>query len=566
MRAEELTMLRYPAVRYLIICLCTLVFPSIGRAQAIQSVLHDAHNSAELKDYYRERLIDIQITVTEIKSKKEVVFHGTGFIVSPAGDVITARHVIDAANSPDKYLVTRPDYFKIFLHEHGLHVPTLLKFEPKTFAFSERADIATFKVSANDGGTPYKYMCIDRADPRLNTNELLTMASFRNISGQTDLTFKENASISHPAGPNEMYRYVGVDKVIEASMSGGAVVRNKTDRVIAVMSDVLAIGDQEQRGENYANLLQAATDIGLDAVDREDPCPPPVPDGLDLKPAKSQTEFMSNTCEGTVAWLPESEGSSYWYFKQSGNYSLRRKDLAACKEGDGWKNVHFIINTSSKGSCPLGKPISDIPNTAVTFYGVQVVPVYRRSAINSTTPETWFYKNATLFARKSNGNFYTPREQKPRDPETLENITPSDFNDAITHAVSLFDQTNRGCTSISAGACSDIAAVGNFAKQMKPWGLKNSWHGYSRNDPDSESTLKIGGKPYWLVPPGWIVDGKDKQDKNWILRYSGTSETRTSKPLDFSFCIEPEWKEFFLRTFSRERNVKPEVVHVYIID
>jgi hypothetical protein len=332
------------------------------------------------------------------------------------------------------------------------------------------------------------------------------------------------------------------------------------------MSNVLAVGDHEESGENYANLLQAATDIGLDAIDLTDPCPPPVPDGLDLKQAKSQTEFMSNTCEGTVAWLPDKSNSNYWFFGESGNFGLRRKDLAACAKGDGWKNVHFMINTSTQGFCPMGKPISGISNNAKTFYGVQVVPVYRESAVNSTPRATWLYKSTTLFARKSNGKFYTPGERKPPEPETLENIAPSDFNDAIARAVSLLDQTNRGCTSISAEACSDITAVEDFAKRMKPWGMKHSWHGFSRINPDPESTLKIGGRPDWAVPPGWLNDGKDIQVKNWILRYSGTSERQTSNPVDFSFCIEPQWKEFYLRTFSRERDVKPEVVHVYILD
>jgi hypothetical protein len=100
--------------------------------------------------------------------------------------------------------------------------------------------------------------------------------------------------------------------------------------------------------------------------------------------------------------------------------------------------------------------------------------------------------------------------------------------------------------------------------------LARSWHGFTRTDSSSESTLNIG-KPYWIVRDGWLRKGNDPhgndiQIKNWMLRYEGTTDTQTSKPVDFNFCIQPEWGEFYLRTFSPERDVEPALVHAYIFD
>src|SRR4051794_2663573 len=115
-------MLRYKTFRSALICLCTLLIccPSFAGSERIPSYLHEPGKLDELRAYYRERLVDIHITVREIKTNKEVVVDGTGFLISSAGDVITAKHVIAPVMSSDQYRIERADYFKIFLHENGL--------------------------------------------------------------------------------------------------------------------------------------------------------------------------------------------------------------------------------------------------------------------------------------------------------------------------------------------------------------------------------------------------------------------------------------------------------------
>jgi type II secretory pathway pseudopilin PulG len=360
-----------------------------------------------------------------------------------------------------------------------------------------------------------------------------------------------------------MFRYIGLAVPIVASMSGGAVVREQTDHVIAVMSNVLAQDNNEQPGENYANLLQSATDIGLNAIS---PCPPAVPDGLDIRQAKSQKEFMSGTCEGTLAWIPDGPSSEHWIFAQSGNYSLRRQDFPACKLGAGWKDVHVVLNSSSAGICE-NRPSSLISANTQTFYGVQLVPVFRDGTENTVDQKTWLYRNASLFSRRTNGAFFTPSERNPVNPQVADAIPPSKFNDVMNVAGATLGGSTAGCRSISAEACSDIVAVNAFTRALK---LRQSWHGFVRRTPNAESTLKVA-QQYWTVRDGWLrkgfdPKGNDIQLKNWILRYRATTSQQSSNPVDFDFCIQPEWTGFYLRTFSPERGVEPELIHVYLSD
>ncbi len=100
--------------------------------------------------------------------------------------------------------------------------------------------------------------------------------------------------------------------------------------------------------------------------------------------------------------------------------------------------------------------------------------------------------------------------------------------------------------------------------------LRQSWHGFVRNQANAESTLKLA-EQYWIVRDGWLRKGDDPaandiQLKNWILRYRGTTDTQSLIPVDFNFCIQPEWVEFYLRTFSPERGVEPELIHAYIFE
>lgn len=243
----------------------TLVFVHLDfcYAQVLPAALHRPGNADELQTYYRERLVEIHVKATKKDTGLETEAFGTGFLVS-GGIVVTARHVIEPVVSldydPAKSVV------EVFMREgyQRFKIPWV----PGTFVISNRADVGLFKVRS-EGGRRFKYLCIDINDPKLGPNDTLTMASTRHLGNpynQTDFTFSEHIRITHPAGPGDMYRYVALEQPIEASMSGGAVIRERDDKIIAVMSNVLAQGQQEIKGENYANLLQSATDLGLNAI------------------------------------------------------------------------------------------------------------------------------------------------------------------------------------------------------------------------------------------------------------------------------------------------------------
>ena len=546
----------------LAVCGLGLFCAGPGHAQVVQAILHKASNSSELMSYYRERLVEIRITATKKSSGEEVTVFGTGFLVSADGIVVTARHVIEPALSPD-YKITRPDAVQILLHSGYSTVKLKWVADPVSNQLSKRADIGLFKVNS-EGGQPFKYMCMDLSDPNARPDEKVTMASFRRLGNpyyQTDLTFTPGISITHLAGPGDMFRYWGLAQPIAPSMSGGAVVREQTDHVVAVMSNVLAQDGQELAGENYANLLQSATDIGLEAIA---PCPPYVPDGLDFQSPQSQQEFMSGSCEGTLAWVPDGLNAQHWVFANSGNYSMRRKDLPACKRGGaGWRSVHLVLNNSTRGACPAGDLSSPASTGGQSFFGVQLVPVVRDGDEDTVDQETWLYRNANLFARRPNGTFFTPVVRKPREPEIVTSFPPSAFNQATRDAAAILSRSMKGCQSISAQECADILALKTFDQAA---GLRRPWHGFLQSASRAESTLRLAGEPPWLVRDDWLNKAKNLQVKNWILRYKSTAALTSANPVDLSFCIQPEWKELYLRAFSPAGGVKPELIHVFIFD
>src|SRR5437870_5399296 len=70
---------------------------SLLHAQPIYPAMHEPSNAREIETYYRERLLKIKVTaLSKLTNMRETRF-GTGFLVSPDGYAITARHVIEPA-------------------------------------------------------------------------------------------------------------------------------------------------------------------------------------------------------------------------------------------------------------------------------------------------------------------------------------------------------------------------------------------------------------------------------------------------------------------------------------
>jgi hypothetical protein len=237
-------------------------------------------------------------------------------------------------------------------------------------------------------------------------------------------------------------------------------------------------------------------------------------------------------------------------------------DCPGGNEGD--KSLHLAVNHSTAGKCHRGRNACSFGAGLATYYGVQLVPVIEEGEGGTVLTQTWLYKSAVLFARRPDGSFYTPADRAMPTPIKTDGSSPSDFDEAIHDAVSgISNREANSCTKkIDANACSDLLAISKFEEGL---GTERPWQGYPRKDNAAESTLETGGKLIWRVPSDWLNAGK-KQVKNWILRYRGTNEVQSPSPVDFSFCISPQWKEFYLRVFSPERCQEPELIHVFVSD
>jgi hypothetical protein len=527
-------------------------------SQPLPAIDHKAGKENDFLIYYRKRVVEIVVTGFRKKDGTAIdVVHGTGFVASAAGEVITAGHVIEFANS-DEYVVR----VQVYLHD-GHHHVDVLEGVPKSYQISKFGDIGLFKIKS-DGVPDFSHVCIDKGDPKLRPSNLVTVATTRYLSGkydEADFTVTPGRHIAHPVGPGNMYQYIGIEFGFQNSMSGGAVIRDSDDKVIGVISNTLTQDGRELQGDSYVSLLRAATDIGIQSIAE---CEPEIPGEKDLQRTKSQKEFMSGTCEGTVAWVPDGIGGEYWYFAESANYKLSRKDLPKCVGGnDGDKLLRFVINHNTDGKCSRGNDACGFATGIPTFYGVQVVPIINEGEEGVVEQGTWLYKNSVLLARSSRGGFYTPADQSMPKPESLEGVGPNDFNTALHEASTAVStrQENSCGRNFKPQECADVLGVKKLEQKL---GLKRPWQGYTRKDHNPQSTLQAAGEAKWRVRSDWISAGKDLQVKNWILRYMGTVKNRSLRPVDFSFCIPPQWKEFYLRTFSPERCAESKLIHVFV--
>jgi hypothetical protein len=66
--------------------------------------------------------------------------------------------------------------------------------------------------------------------------------------------------------------------------------------------------------------------------------------------------------------------------------------------------------------------------------------------------------------------------------------------------------------------------------------------------------------------PDDLVAAQKLLVKNWILRYVLTDNKSSTSPVDFAFCVDPDWDQFVVRRFSTERNIRPNVIRVFLED
>ena len=552
---------------FLVACFLILLPMSDSYAQQLPPQFRSPSMSAKLENFYRNRLVEIVVSGKKVDGTALEDVHGVGFVISPQGEVITAGHVIERATKPTEYAVK----VTIYLHEDKFHVDPM-DVATDTYKISNHADIGRLKIKS-DGAQQFDYMCTDKSAAHLSPNDAVTIVTSTFLGGddkQVNFQLLPGRRIDHSEGPADMYKYIGVNLQFQKSNSGGAVVREFDNKVIGVISKSLTQADgKEIPDESYANLLWDASDI-LDDTTQCDPYYPDYPDNVKINPLGSQKDFMSGTCEGTIAW--KRDGGEYWVFPDSGkNYVLEREDMRSLDvsvcgtAGDARRrSLHFTINHSTSHGCKSVDNFCSLPITSETFYGVQIVPVFKQGTEGNVATQVWLQKSNVLFARTASGAFYTPTDRGMPNAQTAPGFAPQDFDDAIKIAgeASATRENNSCGRNLGADECLDLQAMKNFSDHLD---LKRPWHGFARRDSKSQSTILAGGKEIWRVPEPWLDAGKN-QVLNWILRYRGTNDAQSPSPVDFSFCVFPQWTEFYLQIFSPERCVNTQIIHVYIKD
>jgi hypothetical protein len=519
-------------------------------AQQISPVLlQDPANLSKLQRYYQDRLLRITVTFVSKTTQSEIDKYGTGFLVSSDGDVITARHVLDLG--PDFETET------IKLQRTDGEAGVLeLQPVPNQYKLSEMSDIARFRVKYANGNAPEKYMCLELDQNSIRDSGPVDAFSWRFFGGSDGWRFMpERNEIRLAHGPGQDYEYWGLEKAIDRSQSGGAVIQD--GKVVAVLSNSLTENGKTIAGGNFANPLRYASDLGLSSIKK---CPTAVPNQVSNRQYPTQRAFYLQTCEGTLAWANTPE-ASHWSFPRAGNYQIPRESLQCnpkvcnCSGDDPPKTVRLVLNHVGGPQC--SRP--DSPTITKTFYGLQVFPIFSRFSKNTSEAETWFFRTPTLYQRNTNGLFSNLRWGARPIPIALK---PSEFATSLEKAYAIYSSPQRGCAAnVTESECADIKAI---AMLNSAFYLSARWQGFPADKPMARSTLwPEGHGKLWRFPDDWLQE-QDKQLKNWILRYSAPGNPGTSNPVDASFCLPSEWSEFYVRRFSPDRGVFPESFHVYV--
>lgn len=476
-------------------------------------------------------------------------FYSTGVIITPEGHVLTSAH----SSMPDLFDTnwTNATTHGVIGSKTGNSIPLD---RIGAIGVDRDADVAILKFREGVGINFEPAIVPESLEVQRDAS--ITVIGF---------PLNQEASILHGRisslfGENDTWT---TDAKVQEGSSGSPVFNDLGQLIGIITGGFQTLGEPMPLGLNKIVPIRKARSLasGLDwQFYRET---------AKVSPVGSQKDFMAGTCEGTIAW--HRDDGEYWVFPLSGeDYVLERKDMSldvcVCgKTRDARRrSLVFTINHSTRQNCKSVDNFCSLPVTSKTFYGVQIVPIVKQGKAGDVATQVWLQKSNVLFARTSSGAFYTPVDHGMPNAQTAPGFTPKDFNDAIKSArVYPFTHEITSCNKrLSVDECLDLAAMKTFSRELD---LTRPWHGFPRGDGKSRSTLLTGGKEIWRVPDDWIDAGK-KQVLNWLLRYAGTRDTKSANPVDFKFCVFPQWKEFYLRTFSPERCVTPQLIHVYIKD
>lgn len=537
-----------------ILLLAAIACSASATAQNIPSTL----NGTELEQWHQDRMVRIEYTVQEKTTAKERVVRGTGFFVASEGYALTARHVLEPALS-EEYYQTSPIV--------AIHVkdgaPRHLMVVPEFTRLSTFGDVALFKVDSN---APLDYLCVERDESLLVLGSKVTVAAWRYYEDRSVpwlFSYHPNEMINQRHGPGNLFEYSAISQQVERSMSGGPVLRN--GRVVAVISRALIDTTGHVTGDgNYAYLVRYAKDTGWDG--RATQCGRPINDEIDFLPNQPPENFVSSTCEGSIAWARDGSSPGLFGFPDSGNYRMRRRELTCdtdvCKNCTGPKSpksVRFVINHNS--SAPLSCNAGPIPSELVgkrSAFGAQVVPIFRNSASLSIRPETWFYRNVRLLRRNASGQFNAVTDG-PLKGRSL--ITPKQFTEITRSSGRNRSTSQHQCQNIPKQECDDIYAIRDFDRSVE---ANMQWHGYARKDAHPRSTLfGLEAREGWALTDD-LLAVQNLHVKNWILRYELTQAA--SSPVDFAFCINSDWDGFVARSFSSERRLESNTVRIFLDD
>jgi S1-C subfamily serine protease len=213
---------------YWLACVSVIVFGSVGCAQhapKVPIVPTPTLSYEALLSHTRKAIVAISATSPGLQALSQ----GTGFIVSPNGDILTCNHVVtkvasNAMTYYDTLQVTMPDGSKVNARVTGgltqnrvLRDYALLKVDLKTPNFLEIADISDVNIGDDllAWGFPFGL-----------PGPVLIKASVATTLKETVGTTDVQAIVFQ--GPNNK------------GMSGGPVILNRTGRVVGITSNRIA--------------------------------------------------------------------------------------------------------------------------------------------------------------------------------------------------------------------------------------------------------------------------------------------------------------------------------------
>ncbi|WP_029584701.1 serine protease [Bradyrhizobium sp. URHD0069] len=541
----------------------TSAWTSAAYAQHIPEILYHKDRAAKLQDFFRDRLLQISYEVTEKSTGRSKIVRGTGFVISPEGWALTAAHVFEPAFS-DAYEQKKE---VIAQQANGGSVENVSVIQG-SIIFSKTADVALFRVANPSGADLEKYFCVERSENRLVAGSKVTIAAWRYYKPERDrenwyLQYYPSKDVEQRNGPGNLFEYLGFSQEFHNSMSGGAVIQN--GKVVAVISNALMDNGRPIADGNYAYPLRYAKDVQWDG--RAFDCGRAISGEIDFVRKATYENFSTETCEGSLAWIPDGTTREFYSFPKNATYRLGRQLLScdpllcSCSGPKPDKTVRLVINHRSPNqnepSC-RAEAISSHFVGQRTYYGAQVIPIFLDHALAHVTPQTWFFRNASLLRRSMSGKFDRTTAGSSAHWEWSP-IGPTGFNKITRESGRAAQQK---CLNLSTDECKDIAALKYFDKETE---TDMQWHGYPRPSLNPKSTLfGLRARELWAIPDPLLA--QNLHLKNWILRFGTTTNASSANLVDFAFCVNADWDRFVVRTFAPERSIEPTQVEVLFDD